>query len=162
LAVRARLTGITATDEDGFPASILHRVGRMTIEAGAAAGAGVGASLACLPGLAIVLVLYNVYAHLEPAMIILTPLALAAEAMLAAAWAGVAFKLAGRVPAIAVPVGAFVLARVALPAPVRALLPAPLSTNVRDALVHASVALLAALGLALMASSLARGNGERA
>lgn len=162
LATRARLAGIASNEAEGFRAAVSHKAGALALEVGCATGVGAGASLACVPAIAIIFVLYNLHPNLGWTMGTLLAAALATEASLAAVLVGVFAKVAGRVPAIAIVVGAFVLARSSVPSPLRAILPAPLPLGVAELLTNVTSALLATLGLAVIASVIPDANTENA
>ena len=162
LAIRARVLGIASSESEGFRAALEHRSGAQSLELGCAIGSGVGAFAACLPASMIIFAIYNLFPYIDLKTGVLLGLGIVAEASLAAAWTGLASKLAGRVPAIAIAVGAFVLARLNVPGPLRAILPAPLPLSTAGLLVHTICALMATLGLALTAAALAESGTESA
>ena len=162
LAIRARILGIASGDSKGFRAVLQHRTGALPLELGCNIGAGLGAFVACLPGSLSIFAIYNLFPYSGVAAGALLGIGLLAEASLAAAWAGLASKLAGRVPAIAIAVGAFVLARCNVPAALRAILPAPLSLSADRLLVDTICALTATLGLAMVTAVLPESGTESA
>ena len=154
LAVRARVSGIASIDAEGFRAAVQHRSGALALELGCTLGSGVGALVACAPVAILVLAIYNLLPQVGLSEGGLLGLGLAAEASLAAAWTGLAAKVAGRVPAIAIAMGVFVLARCNVPHALRAILPAPLPLSASELAAHSAYAILAALGLSLAAAAM--------
>lgn len=162
LATRARLTGIASSDAEGFRAAVSHKAGALALEVGCATGVGVGASVACVPAIALIFVFYTLFPDVGWRMGALLVGGLATEAALSAALVGVFARVAGRVPAIAIVVGAFVLARSNVPSPLRAILPAPLPLGAAELLTNVVSALLATLGFAVIASVIPDTNTENA
>lgn len=156
IAIRHSALGVTSGSDGGFRSAIVQRIGPVPFELGSAIGAGLGAAAGCVPVLAIIIVLYNLYPEASGAAALLVLLGLATEAAVAAGWTALGAALVGRAAAPAIGFGTFVMARFALPLPLRALLPAPLELSPGALLSRSACATLATIGVALIAASVRR------
>ena len=162
LAVRAHTTGIVSAESEGFQAALRHSAGSLAVELGCTVGSAVGAFAVSMPTTILLFAIYNLFPSEGWAGIGILCVGLITEASLAVAWAGFASKLAGRVPAIAIAVGVFIVARCNIPVSLRAILPAPLPLSTSALAVAVLGNVLATLGLVLATIALPDSNAERA
>lgn len=162
VAAGARMSGIASGESEGFRATLQQTMGPGALEVGAVFGAGIGAAIPCWAGMVILCVFYNLLTSDGVGLVRLVLLGggLAMEATITAAWAGLGARFAGRVFAAAAATGAFVGARLGLPAAIGALLPSPLGGADAALLAGIGVGALAATGIALVtAAAPAMGEG---
>jgi len=152
LAIRTRLAGLDAGNTQGLRPELEQRVGAFTLDAGASLGSGAAAGTCCAAAWITLIVLYNVYPHMDVGAPALVVLALAAEGSVAAAWAGFARRRGGGVVGLTVAMAGFALARTPIPEGVRAVLPAPLALSCSMLATRTACAVLATLGLCALSA----------
>ncbi len=162
LAVRAHTTGIASAESEGFQAALRHGAGPIPVELGRTVGSAAGAFAVSMPATILVFALYKLFPSEGWGGVGLLCIGLVGEASLAAAWAGFASKLAGRVAAIAIAVGVFIVARCNIPVSLRAILPGPLPLSTSALTVAVLGNALATLGLVLATIALPDSDTERA
>jgi len=156
LAVGGRLSGIASGDAPGFRSTVVQSAGFTATELGATVGAGAGSAIASWPVAVLFCVIYNLLSSsgVDAARLALTGIGLGVEATVAAAWAGLGARVGGRVAGAATGVAAFAVARLDLPKPLLACLPAPLPSTTLDLVTAIGAGALAVLGLGLVTGSL--------